>query len=813
MKHEATKERVEPAADDPVEAPAPERRRLRGHVLEIASVLIGYSALTYWFFPAVRDRGQAFYQELLVNALNPDRAGVGYYLQHGQLPTWTRDTYGGSPYAAQIQHALYYPGNLPWAIFSNASTALDVVLASSVAWCAFGMWAYCRYALKTSFLAAVLGGLVFGFGGMSLQHVTLTNQLQALSWMPFALLFTHLALETKRWRYSVLTAVSIGMGLLAGHPEEWSYTVGALGLYTLAWVLGGVRLGGRALGRRAMEAVVRIGSAFVLFLGLFSFQLLPTLALMGQGYRSTPSFREQYPLPQRLAVNSLLPDFGHVLQAENVAFIGVVALALAGLGLVAAKRSPLWFRLWVVGISAFGLAMAVGNVNPVYRLLYDHVSLIRGFRVPSRYLLLPSFALAAAASVGVDALLHDHRDALRLRLRQGALAIGALVGLAAVALLIGDFQSAGTAPSIKKWVAAAGVGGLLWILRFFRRIPATPVAVLLIVCAAVELQHARPLGEYHQVAPNVIYNDAGPVMKDLAAAGGRYITIAGEPVSNVQRGSIETMGLSGTAGTYFLAGWPMRLAARPSLNLLDRAQTVLGRDGGLLPLATYRDFFLNGVSNGGNINSGAFGIPPSVWNWNGLDLMAIQSFVTTTALPASEAAVLKSHGFALERTEAYVQIWRRADPPLARVVYDVQTIPTRDARVAALPSFPLLTKAMVDEPVSGLGTPTSAPVVRTTKVENTEVVVDVQSSAKGLLVLADPWYAGWQATVNGKRQDVLHADIAFRGVVIPSGHSTVRFTYHDSERTFGLVLLPLSLLGIAGAFVMRRRGPARRRSA
>jgi hypothetical protein len=804
LTHEATEHAVLPVEDTP-SAPAAERgpRRLRMHLLEMAGVLAFYTALTFLFFAALRDRGQAFYQELLVNGLNPDRIAGASYVKHLEFPGWTRDSFGGAPFAAQIQHALYYPGNLPWAIFHNPSTALDVVIVTSVVWCGFGMWAFTRYALKASYLASVFAGLSFGFGGMALQHVTLTNQLQSLSWMPFVLLFAHLALETKRWRYSVLTAVAIGMGLLAGHPEEWAYTLGAVGLYSLAWVLGGVRLGPGAVARRAGSAALRIGSAFVLFVGLFSFQLVPTLALMGQGYRSGPSFAEQYPTPKASLVNTLLPDYGHVLKGENVAFIGIVALGLAALGLVSISRSPLWFRLWAVGLSAFGLAMALGNANPLYRFLYDHVSVIRGFRVPSRYLLLPSFALAALSALGFDALLHDYRAALRLRLRQGAFAVGALLVLATIALTIGDLRTTGTAPSSGKWAEAAIVGFLLWALMAVRRVPAVPVAMLLIVAACFELNLARPAGEYHQVAPNIIYNDPGAVLKDLGKAQGRYLTIVSGPVGD-DRSTIDTQGFSGRQGAYFLAGWPSRLAARPQLNLITGAQTVQGRDGGLLPLGSYRDFFL-AAAHTGNINGGQFPFPPSAWNWKGLDLLALESFVTSTSLAASEAQVLSSHGFSIEKTVAFVQIWRRPAPPLARVFYDTDVIATREARVAALPTYPLLDRALVNEPVQGLGKATAPPVVKSTTVENNTVELDVTSSAKGLLVLADPYYPGWQATVNGRRQEILHADVAFRAVVVPSGHSTVVFTYHDSKRTLGLVLLPLSLLGIAAGYVVRRR--------
>jgi len=762
-----------------------------------------YGLVTWLFFPVLRDTSRSFYQELLVNALSPDREGVGYYLRNGQLPAWVRDTYAGGPYAAQIQHALYYPGNLPFTFLDSPAQALDVVIALSVVWAAIGGWAYCRFALKTSFVAALFAGLTFGFGGMSLQHIILTNQLQALSWMPFVLLFAHLALETKRWRYVVLTSLSIGFGLLAGHPEEWVYTCGALGLYTIAWVLAGVRLPARELGRRALDGAARIGAAFAVFVGLFGFQLLPTLSLMGQGYRSSSDFREQYPMPKGIAVNSLLPDYGRILYGENVAFIGVIALGLAALGLVASHRSPLWLRLWMVGISAFGLAMAVGNANPLYTFLYENVSMIRSFRVPSRYLLLPSFALAMAAALGLDALLHDHRGRLRERARQGALALATLGGIFAIAFLIGDLKTEGLGLSAPKWLLAGLIALLAWAVMSSTKVPALAVAVVLFFAAAVELHTARPFAEYHQSVRTVLYDDPGPVMRDLKAAGGRYITIAAGPSTPEDKRSLGTMGLSGTDYRYFLTAWPGRIAARPNAHHAVRAETVLGRDGGLLPLETYRDFFLNAAGKG-NINGGQFPIPPSRWNWNGLDLLAVQSFVTP-GLPPEESKVLEQHGFSIVKREAYVLVWRRTEPPLGRVYYDLDVMPTREERIAALPTYPLLQRAMVPDPVPDLGRPSTPAVVRNVSVEDERVELEVTSSAKGLLVLADPWFPGWQAKVDGKSQRIQLAQHAFRGVVVPAGTSTVVFTYRDKARESGFLLVPTTGLVLLLGYVLRRK--------
>ena len=138
---------------------------------------------------------------------------------------------------------------------------------------------------------------------------------------------------------------------------------------------------------------------------LFAWQLGPTLLFQRQGWRTTPGFDEQYALPARLAFNALLPDFGNTLFGENVGFIGLVALGLAGLGVWAGPARLLWLRVWVVAISLFGLVMALGNQNALYRLIAGNVDVVAEFRVPARYLLLAYFPLAAAAALGTDVLL------------------------------------------------------------------------------------------------------------------------------------------------------------------------------------------------------------------------------------------------------------------------------------------------------------------------------------------------------------------------------------------------------------------------
>ena len=181
-------------------------------------------------------------------------------------------------------------------------------------------------------------------------------------------------------------------------------------------------------------------------------------------------------------------------------------------------------RVWVVAITLFGVVMALGNQSALYRLIAAQVDVVAEFRVPARYLLLGYFGLAAAAALGTDALLHRDVGRLSARVRQG------LGGLAVVGLILGFALLVGgrsdVADSYRWWLAAALVGAVAWAAATVRWVPRVLVALLLVGVTAVELQQARPRAEYHQLVPDSIYDDPGPVMERLGRERGRYVSIA-----------------------------------------------------------------------------------------------------------------------------------------------------------------------------------------------------------------------------------------------------------------------------------------------
>jgi hypothetical protein len=357
------------------------------------------------------------------------------------------------------------------------------------------------------------------------------------------------------------------------------------------------------------------------------------------------------------------------------------------------------------------------------------------------------------------------------------------------------------------WLVAAAVGVLAWLAASFRAVPRVLIALVLLAVTAVELQQARPGAEYHQLVPNVAYDDPGPVLERLGRERGRYVTIAWDRPTNAaeRRAVAAPAGYTPRMRRYYRESWPRRLAARPAWEYATNAETISGRDGGLLPLRTYQEFFTAAVNPEARLTAGVTTQAPSKWGWPALDLLGVRWFVTN-GLPPAEIKVMERHGFQVVQREAYFLLWQRPAPPLARMVHDVDVVADPAARLSRLEGdYPLGERAMVEAPVDGVGRPGAPAEVRVEAREQTRVEVSVRGDADGLLVLGDPWYPQWRVEVDGRPAELLRVDHAFRGVRVPAGDHRVVFTYQDRALQAGLALSTLTALGLAGLWWWRRR--------
>ena len=85
------------------------------------------------------------------------------------------------------------------------------------------------------------------------------------------------------------------------------------------------------------------------------------------------------------------------------------------------------------------------------------------------------------------------------------------------------------------------------------------------------------------------------------------------------------------------------------------------------------------------------------------------------------------------------------------------------------------------------------------------VEVEAVLERPGLVVLADTFYPGWSAQVDGNSAPILATNHLFRGVPAPAGRHRIRFDYQPRSLWFGAAASLVGWLVIAacGVWLMR----------
>ena len=97
--------------------------------------------------------------------------------------------------------------------------------------------------------------------------------------------------------------------------------------------------------------------------------------------------------------------------------------------------------------------------------------------------------------------------------------------------------------------------------------------------------------------------------------------------------------------------------------------------------------------------------------------------------------------------------------------------------------------------------------------ENNSVTVQTTANHEGVLVLADSFYPGWKAFLDGNETNIFRANHFFRAVVLPKGAHRVEFKYEPWSFKLGWIISLFTSTGVIVAslcmFFRQRRLAAR----
>jgi uncharacterized membrane protein YfhO len=96
-----------------------------------------------------------------------------------------------------------------------------------------------------------------------------------------------------------------------------------------------------------------------------------------------------------------------------------------------------------------------------------------------------------------------------------------------------------------------------------------------------------------------------------------------------------------------------------------------------------------------------------------------------------------------------------------------------------------------------------------THEDSRQLLIEAEAPEDGFLLLADTFYPGWTAHVDGQSTPIYRANVSVRGIRLPKGRHEVRFAYGAPGfwRGLQITLLAVStlLIWVGGAAYMDRR--------
>jgi hypothetical protein len=710
----------------------------------------------------------------------------------GHVALWNDRIFGGAPHLGNAQAGALYPLKLLVLPF-NVNRGLDMLVALHLFLFALGLWYLVARRLRLTPPAAFVAAAVAVGSGVVAARSLQFEQMLVMAWVPLLLATIHAVLlgrSPRRW--AAACALVVAAMLTAGHPQ----TVYILVPLAAAWTLG-LLIDGRVWRRMAwLVPAVAVGAVIA----------LPQLVALAVSTRNsaltagrtreelrTFGFSVQPGYLLRVLFGNLRTTGADVNAAgfETVGYVGVAAMSLAVIGLVATvvRRRLRWTAVLLAVTAVLSVVFALGPRTFVFNVAYDHVPGFDQGRVSARWLTTAVIAIAVLAGLAVDVL---------RRRRVGRIAV-ATVGVAGLTVVIIAATGVADVPGRRVAISWVIVGAVVMAaVVATRRYPtaratsfALGAAVVMVVIElavparrdfATKLAGATSFTSYESTTAHYLADQPGRVLSLTRDELGNssYLVAGLRPNVNAALGIRSVDGYDG--GVQVTKRWAAmvgQLIARPNLDLTLRAQFPL-------PLSPAR--------------ASRLAVHYVIWD--------PRDGAAADKLPGWGDPVAYDERFEVYENPAWLGsavVWSAA-----RSVSDEDAAATvlRDQLIS------LSTTAIVEHaPEISCATdcaPVGAPIERRA---DGDIVVRPSSNASAVVQVDEQYDSDWHVRVDGVLTRTVAVDGFWLGVEVPPGDHVVHFRYAPSwwKPTWLLALAALGVTIVVLVWPARRRarsGPA-----
>jgi len=727
----------------------------------------------------------------LFGGASSDMLGAGYafrlfgaeeFRRTGSIPLWNPYLFGGMPFVAAMHGDIFYPTAwLRWIMPVDLAITWGMVLH-------FVLAGYATYllarALGLSWTSSVVSGLAYQLSGIVASQVSPGHdgKLFVSALAPLAFLALWHAIRDRREQWFGWFAAIIGLSVLSPHYQMTYFLLIALGIWTLFLAFAQGAAGQPA---RPARSIGLAAGAVLLGVGIASMQILPFLEYVPFSPRATGGpntgwdYVNLFAMPPEEIASAVLPEFNGVLGQYwgrnpfklHTEYLGAFTVMLAALAWEDRSRRRL---LWLLtGTAILFMLLAFAGHTPFYRPWFELMPMMKKMRAMGMVFYLVALPVALMAGIGLDRVLRQQTSGRWLGVIGGIAAAIALLGVTGVLEVLAE----GVATESRMAQVQANAGAL--------RIG----AMRLLLLAGVGYGMLRLIV-------------AGRVRGALAAILICAITTA--DLWSIDRRFFD---FSPRAGTLFREDEVIRAMKETPVpfRVYDLAQVY--------PSSTLMAFRVSSVLgyHGNELRSyDELGQKDRGWEAlrspNLLELLAVRYIILpdTATIPGwhlVKGPVVNGFG------NPAVLFERDTTPAYARVVASVVAVPDQQiAPTIADPRFPIDLVALVPEGAGSGANRTAPPFppspvsVAVTGWEPGWMKLHLSGAAPdtSLLIVAENWYPGWTATVDGAPGRVMRVNHSLLGVAVPPGSGEIELRFESPAYERGKLLSMVALLLVIG---------------
>lgn len=457
------------------------RLRSRSSLASLAVLLAVWAVFTWPLITPFPDQRLHIVEGDFTNQFYPFRYFTAEQIHRLRPPLWNPYIFGGHPFQADPQTAVFYPPALLTAVILGAGglpiEALEFELAVHYLLALIFSYIFFMVVINRH-VAAVGGAICFGLSGYLTSYPA--QQLAILEtaiWLPAVLLGVELAIRRGANSFwAALAAVPVAISFLAGHPQTLMFIVYLAIAYAI-WRLHKAQI-------RLLRSCVFLATFGATSVVLSTIQLIPTLEFVGLSSRSELSYGAS---AQGYRLSSLLGILTPTWRGEKALYLGAPAI-LAVASFVSARRPP-WF--WMI-VLITALILSLGGSQPLFPVLHAVLPGFALFQHQERVMVLAAFAAAALVAWWLASMGENEQPIARTLIGPAlvlASVLGAWLALPYVTerTSLGDLGNTGVDLVIVVVTVAFGALTPLTTHRW----PATKVAVSVVLVAVLFLDLAR----------------------------------------------------------------------------------------------------------------------------------------------------------------------------------------------------------------------------------------------------------------------------------------------------------------------------------